>query len=216
MADVENTQNAIKNTSTRPRRVANPSTLGLFSFASATFILSMYNVQTRGITTPNVVVGMAVFCGGLTQLLAGMWAFCYMNMFAATAFSSFGAFWLSYAMILIPGSGIIAAYADRPAHELSDAIGIYLITWLMVTTLLFFVALHKSVAFIALFACLIITFSLLSAGELLARVVLTRAGGALGIVAACIAYYMGLAELLEAEDRVIVRLPLGVFKRHVD
>ena len=57
---------------------------GLFSFASTTFILSLYNVQARGITTPNVVVGMAVFCGGLAQLLAGMWEFPKGNAFGAT------------------------------------------------------------------------------------------------------------------------------------
>ncbi len=68
----------------RPTRIANPGTLGLFSFASTTFILSMYNVQTRGIKAPNVVVGMAIFCGGLTQLLAGMWEFPRGNAFGGT------------------------------------------------------------------------------------------------------------------------------------
>ena len=57
---------------------------GLFGFASTTFILSMYNVQARGITTPNVVVGMALFVGGLAQLLAGMWEFAAGNTFGAT------------------------------------------------------------------------------------------------------------------------------------
>src|ERR1700733_14285716 len=60
------------------------SSSGLFSFASTTLILSLYNVGTRGIATPNVVVGMAVFCGGLAQLLAGMWEFPRGNMFGAT------------------------------------------------------------------------------------------------------------------------------------
>ena len=57
---------------------------GLFSFASTTFILSLYNVNARGINVPNVVVGMAVGCGGLVQLLAGMWEFPRGNTFAAT------------------------------------------------------------------------------------------------------------------------------------
>lgn len=46
---------------------------GLFSFASTTFILSMYNVSARGITVPNAVIGMACFVGGLAQFAAGMW-----------------------------------------------------------------------------------------------------------------------------------------------
>jgi len=44
----------------------------------------MYNTQVRHIATPNVVVGMAIFCGGLAQFLAGMWEFPRGNMFAAT------------------------------------------------------------------------------------------------------------------------------------
>ena len=57
---------------------------GLFSFASTTFILSLINVQARGVATPNVVVGMAIFTGGLVQLLAGMWEFPRGNVFGAT------------------------------------------------------------------------------------------------------------------------------------
>ena len=57
---------------------------GLYGFASTTFILSMYNVQARGITTPNVVIGMALFVGGLAQFVAGMWAFAVRNTFSAT------------------------------------------------------------------------------------------------------------------------------------
>jgi uncharacterized protein len=116
----------------------------------------MYNVNTRGIHAPNVVVGMAVFTGGLLQLLAGMWEFPRGNTFGATgnafplfvyfiapnlfsfpyfaALSSYGAFWMSYATILIPSSGILSAYVDP--QELQNAIGIYLITWFMVTVML--------------------------------------------------------------------------------
>lgn len=57
---------------------------GLFSFASTTLILSLFNLQSRGITHPNAVVGMAIFCGGLAQLLAGMWEFPKGNTFGAT------------------------------------------------------------------------------------------------------------------------------------
>jgi hypothetical protein len=57
---------------------------GLFSFASTTLILSFYNAGVRGITVPNVVVGMALGVGGLVQLLAGMWEFATGNTFGAT------------------------------------------------------------------------------------------------------------------------------------
>ena len=57
---------------------------GIFSFAATTFLLSIFNVNTRGIQTPNVIVGMAIFSGGLLQFIAGMWEFPRGNIFGAT------------------------------------------------------------------------------------------------------------------------------------
>jgi len=190
-------------------KIANPASLGLFSFASTTFILSLFNVGARHINTPNVVVGMAIFCGGLAQLLAGMWEFPKGNVFGATAFTSYGAFWMSYATILLPGSGILTAYTDP--DELANALGIYLTAWTMVTFFLLIVALRKSVAFIALFGALTLTFALLSAAEFSGNVSIAKAGGAIGTITAFIAYYIGVSELLSAEVSAVFRLPLGKF-----
>jgi len=192
----------------RPSRVANPGCLGLFSFASTTLILSLYNASARGITTPNAVVGMAVFCGGAAQFMAGMWEFPRGNMFGATAFTSYGAFWMSYATILVPGSGIIEAYGTDKG-EFASAIGIYLTTWCIVTLLFATATLRKSIAFIALFFCLAVTFALLAASEFNGSTGAHKAGGILGIVTACVAYYIGLSELLAAEQHAVVRMPLG-------
>jgi succinate-acetate transporter protein len=196
----------------KPSAIANPGTLGLFSFASTTFMLSLYNLNARGIHEPNVVVGMAIFCGGLAQLLAGMWEFPRGNMFGATAFTSYSAFWLSYAAILLPGSGILDAYTSVQAvGELESALGIFLVTWMMVTFILLFVSLRKSVAFIALFGFLAATFAVLSVGEFSGSSNATHIGGALGLVTAFIAYYVALAELLAGEAHPVMRLPLGAF-----
>jgi succinate-acetate transporter protein len=199
----------------RPSNVANPGALGLFSFASTTLMLSLYNAQARGITTPNVVVGMAIFGGGLAQLLAGMWEFPRGNMFGGTAFTSYGAFWMSYATILIPGSGIVSAYTGAE-DQLGSAIGIFLVTWTLVTFFFFIVALRKNIGFIALFGFLTLTFALLAAGALSPSVNATKAGGITGVITACVAYYIGLSELLAAEDMAVVRLPLGIFPKRVD
>lgn len=55
------------------RKFANPAPLGLSAFALTTFVLSLINVGTRGLTAPNIVVASAFGYGGLIQLLAGMW-----------------------------------------------------------------------------------------------------------------------------------------------
>ena len=58
---------------TKERKFANPAPLGLCGFALTTFVLSLINLGTRGITEPNIVIGAAFAYGGLCQLLAGMW-----------------------------------------------------------------------------------------------------------------------------------------------
>jgi len=195
----------------QPSRIGNPGALGLFSFASTTFILSMINVQTRGVKTPNVVVGMALFTGGLAQILAGMWEFPRGNTFGGTAFTSYGAFWMSYATILIPSSGILASYDANPS-ELSSALGIYLITWFMFTTLLGIGALRRNIGFCFLLGFLSLTFLILAVGEFSGKVNVTKAGGALGIITAMIAYYCAVSELLIREESYFM-LPLGVIPK---
>ncbi|KAJ8515915.1 hypothetical protein ONZ45_g6730 [Pleurotus djamor] len=193
----------------RPSTISNPGPLGLFSFASTTFILSLYNANARDIHTPNAVVGMAVFCGGLAQLLAGMWEFPRGNTFAATAFTSYGAFWMSYATIQIPSSGIIAAYSTP--DELHQALAIYLTAWTLITFYFFIAALRKSIAFITLFGFLTLTFLLLAAGDYSGVSGLGRAAGVTGVVTAFVAWYIGVAELLASEKKRIGDMPLGVF-----
>jgi len=196
------------------RLLGNPGPLGLFSFASTTLILSLYNVNVRHINTPNVVVGMAIGVGGLVQLLAGMWEFACGNTFGATAFSSYGGFWLSFALIYIPGTGVLTAYdpASGAAGELHDALGIYLITWFIVTFLFFVASIRTHLAFNGLFGCLAMTFMLLAIGSFMNKINVTKAGGGFGIVTAFIAYYAGCSQLITQETS-FVSLPVMRYRR---
>lgn len=207
MSDVEKQSNGHYVSTPRPSTIANPAPLGLFSFASTTFILSLYNVGTRNIADPNVVVGMAIFTGGLAQLLAGMWEFPKGNAFGATAFASYGAFWMSFATIYIPGSGILAAYAGKDA-ELFNALGIYLITWFMFTFLMFIASLKKNIGLVALFGFLTVTFLMLAIGAFTGNLMCHKAGGGLGIVTALIAFYAALSGLMTKEGSLFV-MPMG-------
>ncbi|GLB34380.1 putative GPR1/FUN34/yaaH family protein [Lyophyllum shimeji] len=191
----------------KPTRMANPGPAGLFAFASTTFLLSMYNVNTRGIHTPNVIVGMAIFAGGLVQLLAGMWMFPYGNVFGATAFSMYGAFWLSYATIFIPGSGVLSAYADE--RELANALGMYLMVWFMVTVMFILPVMRRSVAYTVLLSALATALLLLAIAEFNGMPKVMKAGGVFGIITGLVAYYIGISEILAAEETAIMRVPLG-------
>jgi succinate-acetate transporter protein len=193
----------------RPTRIANPAPAGIFSFASTTFMLSLFNLGTRHINHPNVVVGMAIFTGGLLQFIAGMWEFPRGNVFGATAFSSYGAFWMSYATIFIPSSGIIAAYTDP--QELGNALGIYLTTWCMVTIFFILPCLRRNLSFVILLSILALAFACLAASQFTGNVMVQRAGGGFGVATALVAYYIGISDLLTAEAKPIARLPLGVW-----
>ncbi|GAA5860253.1 hypothetical protein JCM3774_000358 [Rhodotorula dairenensis] len=190
------------------RRFANPAPLGLCGFALTTFMLSLINVNTRGVDVPNVVVGPALFYGGLAQLLAGMWEFASGNTFAATAFSSYGAFWLSYAFIVSPWSDIASSYEDTGMF--ANGVAFFLFGWFIFTFIMLLASLRSSIALSSVFFFLTITFLLLGIAELGVgnASAIHTAGGAFGLVTAAIAWYVAAANLLTPDTSYFV-LPIG-------
>lgn len=190
------------------RKFANPAPLGLMGFAATTFVLSFFNAGAKGITEPNVVVGMALGYGGLAQFLAGMWEFAAGNTFGATAFSSYGAFWFSYAIIFLPNSGILDAYTGEAEAQLAPALGFFLLSWFFVTVIFLIASLRSSVGLVGVFFFLSITFLLLTIGEFLHNTTVTKAGGAFGVITAFNAWYVALSGLL-TPDTSFFMLPIG-------
>lgn len=187
------------------RRFANPAPLGLSAFAATTFLLSLFNLQSRGITTPNLIVGLALSYGGLVQLLAGMWEFAAGNTFGATAFSSYGGFWISFGLIFWPSSGILSSYTGHASGQLDQALGLYLITWFIFTFILLLASLRSSVALVALFFFLDVTFLLLGLGKIYHTVtIFTQVGAIFGLVTSGIGWYAAAANLLTSETSYFV------------
>lgn len=186
---------------TPDRRFANPAPLGLSGFAMTTFVLSMFNAQAMGITTPNVVVSLAVFYGGLIQLLAGMWEIALENTFGGTALSSYGGFWMSYAALFIPWFGIADAY-DDPV-EFGNAVGFFLLGWTLFTFMMLLVTMKSTVAFFLLFFFLELTFLMLAIGSFTAKVGVTRAGGVLGVITSFVSWYNAFAGLATKENSYV-------------
>src|SRR5918996_976232 len=94
---------------------ADPGPLGLAGFAMTTFVLSMFNADLVNKGGEPVVLGLALAYGGVAQLLAGMWEFRTGNTFGAVAFTSFGAFWISFAVL-------VAVFEPQiPAADLGSA-----------------------------------------------------------------------------------------------
>src|SRR6185369_7836151 len=118
--------------------IGDPAPLGLAAFALTTFVLSFFNaglVSDKGVP---VVLGLALAYGGIAQLLAGMWEFRNNNTFGATAFTSFGAFWISF-------WAFNQFYADKvPTNEVGSAVGLYLIAWGIFTAYMFIASMRVS------------------------------------------------------------------------
>src|SRR5690349_12957365 len=102
---------------------ADPAALGLGAFAMTTFVLSAINAGLIVKADEPVVLGLALFYGGLAQFGAGIWEFANRNVFGATAFCSYGAFWLSFWFL----SQFNAA--SLPAQDAGKAVGLYLLAW---------------------------------------------------------------------------------------
>ncbi|CCE62059.1 hypothetical protein TPHA_0B03870 [Tetrapisispora phaffii CBS 4417] len=190
-------------------KFANPAPLGLSAFALTTFVLSMFNARAQGITTPNVVVGLAMFYGGLVQLIAGIWEIALENTFGGTALCSYGGFWLSFGAIHIPWFGILSAYEGKEA-QLQDALGFYLLGWAIFTFGLTICTMKSTVMFFALFFLLAVTFLLLSIGEFAASVGSTRAGGVLGVIVAFIAWYNAYAGVATRQNSYVLARPFAL------
>jgi succinate-acetate transporter protein len=177
--------------------IADPGPLGLAGFAGTTFFLSVVNTNMLGASVQGVVLGLALFYGGLAQLLAGMWEFVKGNTFGALAFTSFGAFWMSFWYLLnhLPP-------AKNPI-DLFHGVGLYLLMWAIFTAYMTVAAVRTSGAVLAVFVLLTLTFIALAIGWFAYSVSDFEAnssgwihlGGWLGIVTALAAWYASFASV---------------------
>jgi succinate-acetate transporter protein len=167
--------------------IADPAPLGLAAFALTTFVLSFFNAGLLEEGGEPIVFGLALAYGGLAQLLAGMWEFRNHNTFGATAFTSFGAFWLSFAAFELISAGKV------PEANVGDAVGLYLIAWGIFTAYMWVASFRVSVAVNIVFLLLTLTFIFLGIGDAGGNETITHIGGFIGIATALAAWYASFA-----------------------
>jgi succinate-acetate transporter protein len=170
--------------------IADPGPLGLAAFALTTFVLSTVNAGWLPDTLTPVVFGLALAYGGIGQFAAGLWEFTKGNTFGATAFCSYGAFWVSYWWLT--GHNV----ADLPAADAHKAIGMYLLAWAIFTALMSIAATRVNMAVLAVFVLLTVTFLLLAWGEFATSTGITKAGGYFGLLTAAAAWYTAIAGVM--------------------
>jgi succinate-acetate transporter protein len=185
--------------------IGDPAPLGLAAFALTTFVLSFFNaglVSGKGLP---VVLGLALAYGGIAQLLAGMWEFRNNNTFGATAFTSYGAFWISFFILEQFQSDKI------PKANMGAAVGLYLIAWGIFTTYMWIASFRVSAAVMLVFLLLAATYIVLGIGEANGTESIVKAGGWLGIATAIAAWYASFASVTNKTFGRIV-LPVREFK----
>lgn len=189
------------------RHIADPGPLGLAAFATTTFLLSLFNAGIAPESLEKVVLPLALFYGGLAQLLAGMWEFRKNNTFGATAFGTYGAFWLAFAGYV---QFIEPALQSGGATEADVALatGLFLLMFAVVTAYLTLASLRTTSALIAVFVLLTLTFLLLAIADLTGVSVLGTIGGYLGLLTALAAWYASAAAVTNATWGHTV-LPVG-------
>lgn len=181
-------------------KLANPGALGLGGFALTTFILNIVNSGIVSGENLGMVLPVGIFYGGLAQFCAGMWEFKRGDTFGATCFSSFGAFWMAVAlMVLLENTGTI-----EPVPR--EGMAVLFIAWGIFTAYATVASLKVAKAVTAIFVTLVILFFLLAAGEWNATI--HKIAGYEGILCALIAWYCSAAILINTLFGRDV-LPLG-------
>ena len=184
--------------------IADPGPLGLAAFAMTTFFLSSVNAGWLPASVEGVVLGLALFYGGIVQVLAGMWEFAKGNTFGAVAFSSYGAFWLSF--------WYLVAHTDLSAAEKADAgkgVGFFLLGWTIFTLYMLVCSLRTNTVLVTVFALLFVTFLFLTLGKLLPSTTMTTVGGYIGLLTAAGAWYGSMAGVMNsvAKRNVLATFP---------
>ncbi|MBJ7601714.1 MAG: acetate uptake transporter [Candidatus Dormibacteraeota bacterium] len=170
--------------------VADPAPLGLAAFALTTFVLSVHNA---GWAPELIFVGLALFYGGLAQFAAGMWEFKNRNTFGATAFSSYGGFWMSLAFFVV-----LVLAGKVAAADVTPSLGWFVLAFAIFNTYMMVWSARVNWAVFAVFLTLEITEILLFLGYLGGTKALVTLGGYMGIITALVAWYASAAGVVNS------------------
>ena len=184
--------------------IADPAPLGLAGFATTTFLLSAANAGWMTAASTAAFLGYAFAYGGFIQLLAGMWEFRNRNVFGATAFSTYGGFWIGLGLWVL----LVAGNPKLTPAQLSHDKGWIVLAFAIVNTYLLILSTQTNMAVFLVFLTLEITEILLFIGGLSNSSGLVKGGGYLGVITAVVAWYTSAAGISNGMAGKL-RFPVG-------
>ncbi len=180
---------------------SNPAPLGLMAFGMTTVLLNVHNAGFIPLDT--MILAMGIFYGGIAQIIAGILEWKKNNTFGTTAFTSYGAFWLTLVALIIMPKMNVGVAAPAPTD-----MGVFLIMWGVFTAFMFIATLKLNRALQVVFASLTVLFFLLAAAELTGNKAIAQFAGYEGIFCGLSAIYAAMAQVWnETFGREV--LPLG-------
>jgi succinate-acetate transporter protein len=187
---------------------ANPAPLGLLAFGMTTILLNLHNAGFFPLDS--MILSMGIFFGGIVQILVGLMEWKKNNTFGATAFTSYGAFWLVLVgLIILPKTDLELV---APAKDAGMAAFLWL--WGVYTLVMFKCTFYMNRALQYVFGSLTLLFFLLALGDASGIATITVLAGFEGIICGSIAMYAGLAQVLnEVAGKEIWPLDVSAAKR---
>jgi succinate-acetate transporter protein len=164
--------------------LGDPSPIGLGGFGLTLFVLSFFLLGIAPASLQGVVLPLALFWGGLAQLLAGMWSLRNRNTFSGMVHTSYGVFWIAYATYV---HDILPTLPKAQSYE---ATGLFLLAWTILTLYLMVAALKTNVAIVATFVVLLVLFIVLTVATYAKSTTLTKVGGGIAMLDALMAFYL--------------------------
>jgi succinate-acetate transporter protein len=168
--------------------IANPAGLGLLAFGMTTMLLSLHNLGLYGLDS--TILTMGIFYGGIAQVIAGIFEFKKGNTFGATAFTSYGLFWITFVAI---NTGVTGATSDNVA------LGAFFAIWGILTLFLFIGTLKSTRALQSVFLGLTILFFVVAIKDVTEIANIAYVAGAIGVFTGGAAMYTAFGEILNEQ-----------------
>jgi len=195
--------------------IADPAPLGLAAFALTTVLLSAKNAGWMTHATGSAWLGFAFAYGGLAQFAAGMWEFRRGNTFGATAFGTYGGFWIGLALwVELVANPAVAAIAKAPSTaaatvaQLNHDLGWITLVFAIVSLYLLILTSQVNTVIFLVFLGLFVTLVILAVGNFDSSTGIVKVGGYLGLITALLAFY-GSAAGVAAGMGGKIQFPVG-------